>query len=154
MKALTLYQPWATLWAIGAKTIETRSWETAYRGPLAIHAGMKRNFIDMRSAYYVCNREPFYSVLMDYGKKAMETLPPWDILPLGKIIGITNIIDCVDIGPKFISALTEQEKAFGNYSLYPHRWAWISKNTKALEFPIPARGAMGLWEWNGGRNEG
>ena len=39
MKAITLTQPWATLVAIGAKRIETRSWRTFYRGPLAIHAG-------------------------------------------------------------------------------------------------------------------
>lgn len=38
MKALTLWQPWASLIAVGAKTIETRSWSTTYRGPLAIHA--------------------------------------------------------------------------------------------------------------------
>jgi activating signal cointegrator 1 len=38
MKAITLTQPWATLVAIGAKRIETRSWPTNYRGPLAIHA--------------------------------------------------------------------------------------------------------------------
>jgi hypothetical protein len=38
MKVLSLTQPWATLAAIGAKKIETRSWSTAYRGPLAIHA--------------------------------------------------------------------------------------------------------------------
>src|SRR3954451_22243677 len=36
--ALTLTQPWATLVAIGAKQIETRSWGTSYRGWLAIHA--------------------------------------------------------------------------------------------------------------------
>ena len=42
MKALTLRQPWASLVALGVKTIETRSWSTEYRGPLAIHAGMKR----------------------------------------------------------------------------------------------------------------
>ena len=38
MKALTLTQPWASLVACGAKTIETRSWRTPYRGPVAIHA--------------------------------------------------------------------------------------------------------------------
>jgi ASCH domain len=38
MKALTVAQPWATLIAIGAKRIETRSWMTRHRGPLAIHA--------------------------------------------------------------------------------------------------------------------
>lgn len=40
MKALTVRQPWASLIAAGVKTIETRSWSTRYRGPLAIHAGM------------------------------------------------------------------------------------------------------------------
>lgn len=39
MKALTIRQPWASLIAHGVKTIETRSWSTKYRGPLAIHAG-------------------------------------------------------------------------------------------------------------------
>jgi hypothetical protein len=38
MKAITLHQPWATLVAIEQKKIETRSWPTSYRGPLAIHA--------------------------------------------------------------------------------------------------------------------
>jgi activating signal cointegrator 1 len=38
MKVLTLHQPWASLVALGVKTIETRSWSTKYRGPLAIHA--------------------------------------------------------------------------------------------------------------------
>lgn len=39
MRALTIRQPWASLVALGVKTIETRSWSTRYRGPLAIHAG-------------------------------------------------------------------------------------------------------------------
>jgi len=35
MKALTLYQPFASLVALGLKQVETRSWRTSYRGPLA-----------------------------------------------------------------------------------------------------------------------
>lgn len=42
MKALTIRQPWAQLIAIGAKTIETRSWPTKHRGRIAIHAGAHR----------------------------------------------------------------------------------------------------------------
>jgi hypothetical protein len=41
MKAITIWQPWASLIAIGAKQYETRSWETKYRGPIAIHAAKK-----------------------------------------------------------------------------------------------------------------
>lgn len=38
MKALTIWQPWASLLACGGKRFETRSWATSYRGPIAIHA--------------------------------------------------------------------------------------------------------------------
>ena len=36
MKALSLRQPYASFIAIGRKTIETRTWQTNYRGPLLI----------------------------------------------------------------------------------------------------------------------
>lgn len=48
MKVLTLHQPWASLVALGVKTIETRSWSTAYRGPLAIHAAATMPSYDKR----------------------------------------------------------------------------------------------------------
>ena len=38
IKAITIYQPWASLKACGAKKFETRGWATNYRGPIAIHA--------------------------------------------------------------------------------------------------------------------
>lgn len=38
MKVVSLMQPWATLIALGEKSIETRSWATKYRGEIAIHA--------------------------------------------------------------------------------------------------------------------
>ena len=36
MKALSIKQPWANLIASGQKTIETREWATAYRGPILL----------------------------------------------------------------------------------------------------------------------
>ena len=41
MKALTLWQPWASLIASGAKTLEIRGRNTNYRGELAIHAAKR-----------------------------------------------------------------------------------------------------------------
>lgn len=38
MKTLSIKSPWAYYIAWGVQTIERRSWSTAYRGPLAIHA--------------------------------------------------------------------------------------------------------------------
>ena len=39
VKAITIWQPWATFIAEGKKLIETRTWRTKYRGPLLICAG-------------------------------------------------------------------------------------------------------------------
>ena len=52
MKALTIWQPWASLLVSGQKKYETRSWATAYRGPIAIHAAMRpvRRTIDALAA--------------------------------------------------------------------------------------------------------
>jgi hypothetical protein len=41
----------------------------------------------------------------------------------------------------------KQENAFGDYS--PGRYAWLLANVRALPEPIPAKGALGLWEWEG-----
>ena len=50
-RALTLIQPWATLIAQGRKTIETRTWQTTYRGWLAIHAGKSTDLVDDASKH-------------------------------------------------------------------------------------------------------
>lgn len=43
MRWLTVKQPWAELIASGQKTVELRSWTTAYRGPIIISASARRD---------------------------------------------------------------------------------------------------------------
>lgn len=44
--ALTVCQPYAEMIAAGEKLIENRTWPTAYRGRLYIHAGKSREWLD------------------------------------------------------------------------------------------------------------
>ena len=44
-------QPWASAIAEGRKEYETRSWNTSYRGALAIHAGKNRYHIGCSTDY-------------------------------------------------------------------------------------------------------
>lgn len=46
MKALTICQPYADMILRGEKPIENRTWPTSYRGPLAIHAGKSRSWLE------------------------------------------------------------------------------------------------------------
>ena len=43
LRALSLRQPWAELILSGKKTIETRTWNTSYRGTFWIHASIASN---------------------------------------------------------------------------------------------------------------
>jgi hypothetical protein len=142
MKALTLTQPWATLVAIGAKKIETRSWRTPYRGTLAIHAA--KGF--PKWAKETCNEPEFARELGS------------DPLPLGMVIATCRLISCIPtrelqenrlIEVDYLAGcgdfyLDDKERAFGDYSA--GRWAWLLADVQQCQ-PIPAKGALSLWDW-------
>ncbi|MGE5593799.1 MAG: ASCH domain-containing protein [Betaproteobacteria bacterium] len=92
MKAITLIQPWASLVAIGAKRIETRSWATDYRGPLAIHAA--KGF--PKWAQELCYKEPFATLLFNVKTGYYH---PWK-LPRGVVIAVCALVGCRRIKPQ------------------------------------------------------
>lgn len=160
MKAITLTQPWATLVAIGAKRFETRSWQTPYRGPLAIHAGKGLGDLSKVDFVRLCNREPFASAL---GYALWPGLwQPGDyvdpsILPRGAVIAVCDLTLCLATPPESLRSFRydygglefpppEPERSFGDYG--PGRFAWRLENVRMLPEPIPAKGALGLWEWD------
>jgi hypothetical protein len=130
MRALTLTQPWATLVVIGAKRVETRSWRTAGRGPLAIHAA--KGF--PRAARDLCEAAPFCD--------ALGGLSAGD-LPRGMLLGTVEVLGCVPTDGPEAELLDERERAFGDYS--PGRWAWLLSGHRAFDEPVPMSGALGIW---------
>lgn len=146
IKALTLWQPWASLVACGAKKIETRSWSTTYRGPLAIHAAGKWNteLLSMLSIWQIqTGLAPLIGMLLDLSKQTWSGVKE-EHLPRGAVIAVCNLIDCVptdDLTQKQIGT----ERYFGDFSL--GRYAWILEDVRQLPEPIPAKGRQGLWNW-------
>jgi hypothetical protein len=137
MKCLSLWQPWATLMAIGAKVNETRSWPTKYRGQVAIQAAKTWN----NELHNLCLAEPFHAVL----KRELGGLPsciPRMSLPFGAIICIVNLDDCQQITRQ--NAPTGEELAFGDYT--PGRFMFRTSGLIRLPKPIPYRGAQGLFD--------
>ncbi|MED4715357.1 ASCH domain-containing protein [Bacillus badius] len=138
MKAITIKQPWATLIALREKQFETRSWQTKYRGEIAIHAGKS---ID-KEAY-----NDFSNVLKKHGITAISQLPT------GSVIATANIVDChkviADDGSNATMhtrlKISGNEYCFGNYE--EGRYAWELDNVKILPEPIKAKGQLSLWEW-------
>ena len=154
MKAITVYQPWASLLACGAKKYETRSWPTYYRGPIAIHAGKKPYNLG----------EIDFGLVRGFMGAAETALGIYEAnnAPLGAVVATAELVECYEIsadpeGP-FLCVQWDgkngdhelivkgDEILFGDWQ--PGRFAWEFVNMKLLPKPIPARGRQGLWDWN------
>lgn len=153
MPALTLTQPWASLVAIGAKRIETRSWNTTYRGPIAIHAAKGWP----NEAKELVWREPFLACLREAGLVTFNNFigvagAGEARLPVGAVIATAQLDDTFPITEESWSYLlkfgAQHEADFGDYS-YPGRFGWVLTDVSPLEEPVAAKGALGLWRWAG-----
>ncbi|QGF22442.1 ASCH domain-containing protein [Raineyella fluvialis] len=140
MKTLTVRQPWARLIMAGIKHHETRTWTTAHRGQLAIHAGMTW------AADAPCRREPSGMFVADEPlRRALGQPDPNGLTwsdQRGAILGEVTLVDVVETSAY---RPTDLERLLGDYGrgLY----AWVLADPIAYAHPIRAKGRLGLWNW-------
>jgi hypothetical protein len=121
-RALSLWQPWASLVALGHKRIETRSWSTRYRGPLVIHASKRCEAIDLGD--FTVEDDTPRSSPKQYLLRGPISWPYR--LPMGAVVATCELIDVVPI----IGAAERIEEAW-----MPHVAATVSSGD--------------LWHWKG-----
>lgn len=126
MKALTIKQPWASLIIEGYKKFEFRSWKTNYRGKILIHAGLSLEK-DMKERFNAYN--------LDY--------------KLGYIIGEAEIVDCILVDENFNEELRVINPLVYARSNHVEKYAWKLENIKKYDKPIPCKGKLGLWNYEG-----
>lgn len=133
MKAISLHQPWATLIAIGAKQWETRSWDTHYRGLLAIHAAKRKV-------------NPWEVDATINPVLAAAGYPTLDSVPLGCIVCVVDLVDVLYTQEAAKTGyFRDAEYAYGNFAAF--RFAWRLDNVRVID-NIPAKGSQGFWVWN------
>jgi activating signal cointegrator 1 len=145
MKIISLLQPFAQLLVQGFKQVETRSWSTKYRGPVFIHASGElnkkmKNFGGISSYDIAVSNEHFRKYIPNPNK-----------MVFGRIIGMVSIDEVFKVGmipppDPFISKLTLEELAFGNYEL--GRYMWFCSNAREFKRPILVKGTQGLRDYN------
>lgn len=168
IKGLTLWQPWASLVASSDKRIETRSWGTAYRGLLLIHAALKPYQDDLRAdgALHHATLETLEASAHLQTSKA-EIVCGMPILPRRAVVAVARLKHCLqhdgsivrvderemlrdfdelaDLGTKqsMFLQLTDKERQFGNYTA--GRFAWYFDDVTPLQVPVLAKGGQRLW---------
>ena len=171
MKAITLHQPWASLVAIGVKTILDTSWP-APKGligqRLLIHASVKVPLTKDVGDWSVFYSEPHgVKVMREYGKLSYRD-GRLSCLPLGAIVASATLTDCVPmvdtndrkgLSPTLLicpSGLYRSDRdssqpdydrtdqlPYGDFA--PGRWAWLLDDVKPTTERCPACWGTG---WN------
>ncbi len=141
MRALSLWQPWASLIAVGAKKFETRSWgppESIGQEELfAIHAGKSRQ--GMRIAQDSYQLGTLCDLLLGAG---YTDRGDWqEDLPFGCIIAVVKLVQSSMAEDVSVS---DQERALGDWT--PGRWVWGLEVVMRLEKPLPQQGRQGLFQ--------
>ncbi len=170
MKALTVRQPWASLISLGVKRIETRSWSTSFRGPLAVHAGRA---LPPKGDLHIGDYTVMWNGDDTWGMARHR--PTYDQstwvrrLPLGAVVAVADLVDVVPmvemfdtdapsvIGPAgdhwwhfpaderhpdYGGRIIDDQVPYGDFT--PGRYAWLLDNVRPID-PVPAKGRQGLW---------
>lgn len=126
MKAISLYQPWASAVALGIKTIETRRWQTRHRGPLIIHAA-----------------KAWTPLLRQFLEEAQRkgVLPEGDY-PRGMLLCRVNL-DAIEEVETLKLKIGPIERLLGDYS--DGRFGWKFSGLQKFREPIPMVGAQGVF---------
>lgn len=122
MKALSLWQPWASLMADGRKLIETRSWPPPVwliGQNYAIHATMK---VDSDAC-------------VDFGYDPLT-------IPRGCIVSIHRLEKFVKFDE---NSRRDYGDAYGDFEM--GRYGWFSPLVLKLKKPIAVKGHQGLFDW-------
>jgi hypothetical protein len=112
MKALTLWQPWASMVALGEKRVETRCWSTKHRGELAIHAAAA---IPPKWLGKSAQTAEFQLELADVMNCKFSMVGSRvNSLPLGAVLCIVKLHNVVPV-EEVREILCQRELIFGNY---------------------------------------
>lgn len=134
VKCISLWQPWASLMACGAKFVETRDWPTHVRGPICIHAAQTFKGLigwDKMEPRYLAAAEE--ALGLRWGELKAR-------LPFGQIIAEGDLSESVR-SETALQRYPDQEP-FGYFG--PGRFGHVYKNLTAIG-PFPALGRQGFF---------
>lgn len=125
MKAITICQPYPRLILNGEKPVENRTWCTPYRGPLLIHAGKSRQWLE--------------------DDDEQDAIDAGDPLVFGAIVGLCNLAACLRIEDIEVGKHDQEYPQLVSRAHCGGPWCWLLTDVTRFAMPIPWKGAQGLF---------
>src|SRR4030095_1701433 len=134
IKAISLWEPWASLIAEGHKTVETRSWPINHEGELLICAS-KNGLSKKEKASFIASfhGKPEYKILMELKENP------------GMAVAIVEVTGCasMDYFKALNKDLYKDQEAWGDF--LNGRFAWIFEDIRKIQTPFPVKGMQGFF---------
>ncbi len=147
MKALTIWQPWATLIMIGAKPFEFRRWpapKAFRRQRIVIHAGQRPvRQAEVRALMLNIRRGGYAETGLteEPAMKLLDRVRQGFVLPTACGLGTAVLGEPKQAAEIFGDMVGDSDRV-------DHQiWAWPLGEIEAFDEPVPARGAQGFWSW-------
>lgn len=139
MKALSIFQPWATLIANGYLSFTTSSRKARYRGPIAIHA----HATEAPPGVYFDANITKSLVRCGYRAFSAPTIREHQPLPHGFVIATATLSDVIP----WTEASASQKKEYERFgSIRKGRYLWILTSPIPLKSPHPVRGKPAVFD--------
>jgi hypothetical protein len=146
MKALTIWQPWASLIIAEGKLWEWRGWPAprwVVGHRIAIHAGARRARTDEIADILARIDDDETSLVGEIAKPLLLRVhrSAW---PLSCVLGTAVLGTSI---PAQEWARAHAPDFADSDRLNHNKFAWPLSDVDRFEPPIPARGAQGFWNW-------
>lgn len=176
MKAISLWQPWASLVACGAKPFETRSWappRALIGQPIAIHAAKKADkdagaFADelmygqhADGGFELADK--LYATMSKASDRQTGFFGNASVMPAGCVVAIARLDAAFRLGERalgtevpaasVVERLVSREfpecftVRYDAFGDYsPGRWAWLLRDVRPLNPPVTMKGHQGIFD--------
>lgn len=161
MKALTIWQPWASLIISGAKPYEFRGWRppaSIIGQRIVIHAAARKiDAVEASALYHIlANHEASDDLRLAAAETCLHRdlalpilgrawMPYREKLPMSAGLG-TAIIGEPRLGTDIAEEFGVPRANDSDRDQHAN-WGWPMLDIEAWPEPIPMRGAQGLWNW-------
>lgn len=148
LRALTVWQPWATLIILGAKPHEFRRWRApaGHVGQrIVIHAGARPvRKAEALELLWAVNAGEGTGLVRDTAGPLLErVLSSKAPLELPTACGLGTAL----LGEPQRCTELFRNQVFDSGRVDEHMWAWPMEAVERWDAPVPARGLQGFWRW-------
>lgn len=137
---LSMRQPWAGYLITGKKTLETRTWQTNYKGKLLIHASGKW---DKRAKEDSARIRKNIWGNTDVGNESWKLRRTRLIIGIVELVWISVFRNIYEFEISASSHLCVPSEDY--YDPDKPKYGWLIKDPVEFPDPVPAKGRLNLW---------